>query len=131
MTTYPLFSGLSASQNAPGTTQGGPPGSNLPPGSQMAAPAGGAGGPTSPPTNQSFQLTVTASNPGVSCSATAQAIVSNDGVNWMNYGNPIVAAAGASPNLQGQNASGLWAYFSAYLTAITGTGAKATLTMAA
>lgn len=76
---------------------------------------------------QSFQLTVTG-NPGVTVSATAQVVASNDRVNWTPYFDPV-SVTGQTTATAGWGGSQNWKYFSAYLTAISGLGAKATLTM--
>jgi hypothetical protein len=78
---------------------------------------------------QAFQLVVTGTAGNVS--GTAQNIDSNDGVNWVSYGSPMVAA---STYLVAQAVFGgtqPWKFFGAYLTAISGTGAQATLKMSA
>lgn len=126
MTTYTLFSGLTAIQAAPTTSQGGTVGSNLPSGSQLAFPNGGAGGPVTPPTNQTFQLVVVGAG---SVSASAQPVVSNDGINWVNYGSAISASSATTVSVGSGTGAAVWAYYAAYLTAISGTGAKATMTM--
>ena len=87
----------------------------------------GANNPTSPPPEQTFHLIVAGTAGNVS--GTAQVIVSNDGVNWVNYGDAIAAASTyltAQASFAGTQA---WKYFGAYLTAISGTGATATLRM--
>ena len=126
MTTYALFAGLTVAQAAPGTTQGGPPGGNLPSGANFVNPGGGAGQTnSSPPSTQSFVLVVTGFG---YVSASGFVLASNDGVNWITYGT-LTASSGASPNIQTANGSVTWAYFSAYLSAISGTNAAASLTM--
>jgi hypothetical protein len=70
-------------------------------------------------------VTCTAGN----CSATAQVIVSNDNINWSNYGAAISASSGASPNTATGSGTQPWEYISAYITAISGTGAKAQVIM--
>ena len=128
MTTLIGSTVASAVQVAPGTVQGGVPGSNLPTGSQMAMPGGGAGTPTQPPAAQTFHVVVTGSG---SVSATVQPLSSNDGVNWLDYGSAMAVAAGTAPQQTGANGAGVWAYYSAYVTAISGTGAAVTCTMSA
>jgi len=80
----------------------------IPLGSQSVNPAGG----TSPinAAVQTFQLVVTCTGGG-NCSATAQVMVSNDGVNWSTYGSTIVANSGASPNTATGNGSVPWQFF--------------------
>lgn len=85
--------------------------------------------PTTPPTQQSFQLVITGTAGNVS--GTAQVIVSNDGVNWAHYGDPIVAVSTYLVAQASSVAQQSWIYYGAYLTAISGTGAKASLKMAA
>lgn len=72
---------------------------------------------------QTFQLTV--KGIGV-ISATVQPVVSNDGVNWANYGDPVTAA-GTTKVTVGFGGEQNWKYYSAYLTAISGTATQATL----
>ena len=128
MSVYTLFQNLSAVQALPPQGVAGPPGSNLPSGSQMAdMHTGGALTQVQPPTNQAFQLVVTGPSATV-VSATATILGSNDGINWGSIGT-ITAAAAVQPNIQTGSGTVPWAYFSAYLTAISGTGAKATLSM--
>lgn len=74
---------------------------------------------------QTFQLIVAGVN---SVSATIQVIVSNDRVNWTNYFDPFTVS-GTSKVSAGFGGSQNWKYFSAYLTAISGTAASATLLM--
>lgn len=79
----------------------------------------------SPPENQSFQLTVKGTG---AVSATAQVYGSNDKVNWVPYGAAITSSGtGTGTNAQGGTTP--YAFFGALLTAITGTGATATLVM--
>lgn len=127
MTTYILFQGIKAIQSAPGTVQGGTPGSNLPPGSTFANPGGGAGAPTAPPTNQTLHAVVAGTSGSVS--ATVQPVVSNDGINWIAYGSPITIASAATPQQGSAVGTAVWAFYSAYVTAISGTGASVTCTM--
>lgn len=83
--------------------------------------------PNSPPLEQAFQFVVT----GVGAvSATAQVYVSNDEVNWTPYGDAITAA-GTNVGQQVQGGTQPWKHFGAYLTAISGTGATASLKMSA
>jgi hypothetical protein len=79
--------------------------------------------------NQTFQVVVTGTSGNVS--ATVQPIVSNDGVNWSNYGSAIATGIGTSPQQGIGPGAQAWQYFSAYVTAISGTGASVTCTMAA
>lgn len=97
----------------------------LPTGSQMLNPAGGTS-PINTPA-QTFQLVVTATSGN--CSASAHVMVSNDGVNWTDYGLTLAASSGASPNTAIANGTSPWQFFTAYISAISGTGGKATVTM--
>lgn len=76
---------------------------------------------------QTFFLTV---NGVGAVSATAQPMVSNDRVNWLNYGAPITAA-GTTTGVAAQTGNQVWEYYGAVLTAISGTNASAKLTMSA
>jgi hypothetical protein len=135
MGVYTLFSGVTAAQSAPGTTQvdanGVPyqPISNVPIGSIGVRVDGGGGETVQASNNQSFHVVVVGTSGNVS--ATVQPIVSNDGVNWIAYGSPITIASGATPQQGSAINTGFWKYFSAYVTAITGAGATAKCMMAA
>lgn len=96
----------------------------------VAQPANPAGS-TTPAASQGFQLTVTAPG-GVNVSAGAQIVVSNDGANWTNLGTAMSAtsAAGSSSAIS-SNSNAPYQYFAAYITAISGTGAVANVTMCA
>lgn len=83
----------------------------------------GAGGINVTPVQQTFQLNVSGTG---SVAATAQPVVSNDGVNWANYGSAI-SANGTTSATAIANGTQQWPYYSAYMTTLTGTGAKATL----
>lgn len=91
--------------------------------------------PTSPPQQQTFQLEIvgTAGNMG----GTAQLVVSNDEgpdpsqFNWVNYGDPLIAPSTYLVAQYLASMNGSWKHYGAYLTAISGTGAKATVRMSA
>lgn len=124
MTVYRLVDGVSAVQTLPPQAGGTVPGSNLPAGSSFAdLHIGGALGAVLPASVQAFQLTVT----GGSCSATAQLLGSNDGITWTNIGS-LAAATANSPNVQTGSGTVAWAFFSAYISAISA-GAKAVVLM--
>jgi len=78
--------------------------------------------------SQGFQLTVKG-NSGVAVSASAQVVVSNDGKIWANYFPDAISVSGTTEASAAFGGSGNWKYFSAYLSDISGLGAKATLTM--
>lgn len=84
--------------------------------------------PNKPSFQQSFQVVVTGSG---AVSASAQIVGSNDGQNYSTVGGAIAVTSGASP----VNASGLanqsFKYWGAYITAIAGTNASATVTLSA
>lgn len=86
-------------------------------------------GSTSPSGSQGFQLVVTGTG---NVSASAQIVVSNDGINWTSLGGALAATstANVSTAISG-NSNTPYQYFGGYITAISGTGAKATLTMCA
>ncbi|MDE2439740.1 MAG: hypothetical protein KGP14_01855 [Betaproteobacteria bacterium] len=119
MTTYVLCQNVAAIQAAPANGA-------LPVGSVGVNPAAGQA-PINPQT-QTFHAVVSGTSGNVS--ATIQPVVSNDGVNWLIYGSAIVIAAGATPQQGSGTGSSPWQYYSAYVTAISGTGAKVTVTMA-
>ena len=73
-------------------------------------------------TYQGYTCTVTGTG---AVSATVQPIASNDGVNWFNLGAAFTASGtGTATNYSTNNVT--FGYFSAILTAITGTNASAT-----
>lgn len=74
---------------------------------------------------QTFQITVQGNG---AVSATVQPIVSNDRINWSPYGDPVLVA-GVTRATAGFGGSQNWQFYSAYLTAITGLQARATLVM--
>lgn len=78
-----------------------------------------------PPSQQCFQLVVTGTG---AVSASAQLYGSNDGTNWATIGAPITAT-GTGTGTVAANGTVNFAFFGALLTAISGTGAVATLTM--
>lgn len=89
--------------------------------------------PNMPPLQQAFQLDVV----GVGAvSASAQIVVSNDDgpdpslYNWTAYNDPITAA-GTDNASNIQAGTQCWKNFGAYITAISGTNASATLRMSA
>lgn len=135
MTTSVLCQGVTAVQAAPinqgprsGTTIGTPVppvGTGLPSGSQAVQPATAEN--VINPQTQTFQVIVTATSGN--CSGTVQVMASNDGVNWSAYGSPIAVTSGASPNIGTANGSQPWEFYTAYVTAISGTGAMVECTM--
>lgn len=76
---------------------------------------------------QTFQFTVVG-QPGASISATCQIVVSTNGKNWIPYFDPVTVS-GISLASAGFGGSQNWPYYSSYLTAISGTNARATLEM--
>ena len=113
MSTYPLLTNQTVTQSAP------------PPVVPIAPP--GPTNPTMPPQKQTFHLVITGSAGNVS--GTAQIVASNDGQNWVSYGDPITAASAYLTAQAAASMDGSWKWFGAYLTAISGTGAVANLTM--
>ena len=91
-------------------------------------PWGNVLGVTNPP-EQTFQLTITGTAGNVS--GTAQVVVSNDGISWISYGDPLSVASSYLTGVAGFAGTQSWNFYGAYLTAISGTGAKATLVMSA
>ena len=115
MSVYNLCQGISAPQGA------GVIGTSTNP--IVSAPASESGS-GSPPVAQAFVLVVTGSG---SVSATAQIVGSNDGVNFVNYGAAIVAASATTVSAQGQQGATPYQYYGAYITAISGGGAVASV----
>ncbi len=129
MTVYHLCDNIAAAQTLPAQAENPNKPSNLPSGSNFIDLSnGGALGPTIAPTNQSFTLVVVG-NGGATVSATGQVIASNDGVHWQNYGSALSATSGPSPGMANASGSTNFAFYSAFITAITGTGAKASVLM--
>lgn len=87
----------------------------------------GTNNPNSPPPEQTFHLKIVGTAGNVS--GTAQVVVSNDGLDWIPYGDPIAAPSTYLTAHASFGGTQSWKYFGAYLTAIAGTGAKATLRM--
>lgn len=100
-----------------------------PPPQKEAVQPWGPTNPTSPPGQQTFHLTITGTAGNVS--GTAQIIATNDGSNWVNYGDPIAAPSTYLTAQASMSGTAAWKFFGAYLTAIAGTGAKASLKMVA
>lgn len=84
----------------------------------------GAQNPESPPAPQVFHLVVLGQG---AVSGTAQVYVSNDALNWIAYGDPIVAAGANGVGQAAFTGTAPWKYYGAFLTAISGAQAKATL----
>lgn len=84
------------------------------------------GGYVNPP-EQSFLSVVTGTG---SVSATVQPQGSNDGNTWVSVGTAITIASGASPQSGTAITSATYQYYRANVTALTGTGAAVTTTMA-
>lgn len=122
MGVYTLFQDITSVQPAP-TPQ-------APPISPVQPQPASTGGPQ--PTCQAFQLLLTGIG---SCSASAQIVVSNDGENWAKYGDPVtVTGAGdgaVPPQLAFVFSNSPWNWFGAYVTAISGTKASASLNFSA
>ncbi len=124
MTVYVLVQGATAAGTAPSPT-------NLPAqaqqGGQMVTPAGAAND-NSPTQTQWFQLVGSATSGNITVIATIY--TSNDGLNWTAYATTMAPSAAASVNAGLQTALPA-KFFAAALTTLTGTGAKASLTMSA
>ena len=111
MALYPLINGATAPFSTPNTIV--PPRTDGPIPQLVIAP------------QQTFQLTVLGLG---AVSATVQPMVSNDRVNWSNYGDPVTVA-GTTKATAGFGMNQNWEYYSALLTAISGVGAQASLVM--
>jgi len=125
MSVYTLCQNVLLVQSAPGTVQGGQPGANLPTGSLLVSLPGGAGSVNVPSTAQTIQAIVQGSG---AITATVQPIVSNDGINWIAYGSGI-AITGTAPQTGSYVGTANWKYYSAYLSAVTGTTSGTTVLM--
>jgi hypothetical protein len=80
-----------------------------------------------PPANQAFQAVVSGSG---NVSATVQPVVSNDGVNFSNFGTAITisSAFGSANGIQATSQSP-FSYYGGIVTAISGTNATVMLNM--
>lgn len=114
-TTYYVLQNVSAVQSAPANGA-------LPNGSQVINPSAGQGAIN--PQSAVFQCIVAGTSGNVS--ATIQPLASNDGINWINYGTSISIASGPTPQQGSNYGTSPWQFYSAYVTAISGTGAKVT-----
>ena len=117
MTTYPLLTNAKVVTAVPSPSR--PP-------SLVAAPGGGAGTQVNITTGQTFHYVLTGIG---TVSATVNVVVSNDGVNWLDL-NPV-SLSGPAPQQNYLLGVNPWAYFAAYVSAISGTGATVNLTMSA
>lgn len=79
------------------------------------------------PQTQTFHVVATASSGNVS--ATVQVYASNDGVNWTAYGSPITIASGATPQQGVANGAAPWQFYTALVSALSGTNAQVVVTM--
>lgn len=116
MTEYVAFQRITVAQNAPNRRFG--PANVIQPQNQ------GQGSTPSPTSQQAFVATVSGSG---AVSATVQPVVSNDSLDWVNYGDPVTVAGTAStdtPVLATWSLTGPFAFIGAYVTAISGAGAS-------
>lgn len=81
-----------------------------------------------PPTPQTFVLTVQGNG---AVSASAQILGSNDGINFVAYGAVIAASSDTTISSQAQVGTACYDQYAAIITAISGTNARATVTMSA
>lgn len=128
MSIYNLCVGVTTSQTIASVSQrfGAEFGTN-----PIAKPWGADSNTNVPPQNQAFEATVNANS--ANPSAVVQPVMSNDGINWTNYGSAMTVqaiggASFASAMVVG-NTPG--AYFGAFVSAISGTNAKVNCTMSA
>lgn len=84
------------------------------------------GGYVNPPT-QSFLAVVSGTG---TVSATVQPQGSNDAVNWVNVGSGMTIASGASPQIGTEVSNVTYQFYRSNVTAISGTSATVTTTMA-
>lgn len=83
------------------------------------------------PQSVGFQVTVTG-DAGATVSATVQPVATIDGIHWAAYGNTITSGSGTTTATGiGAVSNSPYVGFGAYVTAISGSGAKATCLMAA
>ena len=108
-----------------GSNQGGQ--TTTGPGQTVAMTLQIVGGAVNPPT-QTFQAVATTTSGNVT--ATVQPQGSNDGVNWVNVGSGITIASGASPQIGSEVSNATFQYYRGNVTALTGTGASVTTTLA-
>lgn len=109
--------------------------------SNVATAAGQAGNPIvqppqistaqAPAQNQSYQVTVSSAVGGTAVSVSVQPVACADGINWANYG-PIITATGTNTaTALGSGANSPHAWYGAFVTAISGSGASATCLLSA
>lgn len=120
VSTYALLTNVTAVQAAPTATR--------PPNNPAIAP--GPNNANMPPQSQQFQLEVS----GIGAvSATVQLVGSNDVgsvKNWYNYGDPLTAT-GTDLGQKATTLAAPWREIGAYVTAISGTNASASVRMSA
>ena len=121
MSIYTIFQNITAAQTVSAISQHG--------GSNRAVDVPFPLGSSNPPSYQTWVLTVSTPQPGVSVSASAQPCGSNDGVNWVTINNPISAASAPNIALIALTTNLQFKYYGAYLTAISGAGATANMTI--
>lgn len=100
----------------------------IPQRSPVAAPTTGQIG--QPSSYQAVTVTVTAPA-SAAISATVQLMVSNDAVNWSNYGTAMTANGTGTAFTVNQSLQASFTYWGAIVTAISGTGAAVTCFMSA
>jgi hypothetical protein len=100
----------------------------IPKNSPLAQPTTGQIG--QPSSYQAVTVTVTAPSSNA-ISATVQLMVSNDGVNWSNYGTAITASGTGTAFTVNQSLQASFAFWGAIVTAISGTGAAVTCLLSA
>lgn len=118
MASYTIFTGVKAAQTGPLSYP-----------NQIVSPVGQ--NPNSPTQSQAFVLTLTGIG---NCSATCQIVASNDGQNFVNLGGTLTATGPAvdlKTAVQSATSSGTYNFYGAYITAISGTNANATLNLSA
>ena len=125
MATYVLIKNATATGTAPSPTL-------APPQAQAGAQSVNPTGPSNPnsPT-QTQMIQVFASTTSGNVAATAQVYGSNDQINWTAAGAAIAISSTALYGAAALQLALPYKYFTAILTALSGTGASASVTMSA
>lgn len=129
--TYVLINGASAVQTiaavpaVDGSNASAAPATNF-----NVAPDGPDASSHAAPASQGYQVTVTG-NPGQTVSCSVQIVASNDGINFAALGVVNVASGVTTATGLGAAPNSPYKYFGAYVTAISGTGAKVKCVMCA
>ncbi len=85
-----------------------------------------AGNPYLPPQSQAYQVNITGTG---AVSASVQPVASEDGINWATYGSAISVSGSYSAAAVASSSNAPHAWYSAYVSAISGTNAAVSCSM--